>query len=355
MSGRRLRVALAGCGRIAPVHCAYVQRLRSAELVAACDPVPESAQRLAARFRIPRVYSDLGAMLRDIKPDVVHVLTPPATHAAVAIAALEGGAHVLVEKPLAVTSQEAEAMIAAATRAGRALCVDHNRWFDPVVQRARALLERGELGDLVGVEVFQGAAVEEVQAVIAGAGQHWAASLPGGLMHNLAPHPVYLLRNFAGPLREIRAIGFRVGGSLQEVRVAAEGARCPGAICISLRARPFMNFVRLFGSRMSVELNLNNMTMIARRSYRVPKVLGKVLPNLSEASQLIWSTIGNGMRFVTGRQRYFPGLGVLIERFYEHLRNGSPPPTTGEDGREVARILEAIWDQTAPSATARVA
>jgi len=322
------------------------------DLVAACDPAAEAAERIAERFGIPAVFHDLGALLRDVRPDVVHILTPPGTHAASAIAAMEAGAHVLVEKPMAVTTREAEAMIAAAARTGRSLCVDHNRWFDPVVQRALRLLESGALGHLIGVEVFQGAAVEEVQSVIAGTARHWSADLPGGVMHNLAPHPVYLLRNFAGPLREIRALGLYDRGSLQELRAVARGARCCGAVCISLRTRPFQNFVRLFGSRMSLEINLNNMTLIARHAYRVPKVLGKVLPSLSEAGQLIWSTIANGVRFATGRQRYFPGMGVLIERFYDHLLNGSPPPTTGEDGLEVTRILEDLWAQAASSETA---
>jgi predicted dehydrogenase len=286
-------------------------------------------------------------MLLDARPDAVHVLTPPATHAELAITALEAGAHVLVEKPMALDRAEADAMVSAAKRCGRALAVDHNRWFDPVVQRARGLLAAGTLGELVGVDVVQGAAVEEAQAFAAGTRRHWSADLPGGVMHNLAPHPAYLLRNFVGPLSEVHACSVSRGGALHELRAVVAGERCLGTMTVSLRGRPLTNTVRLVGSLATVEVNLNNMTLVLRRDRRVPKLVGKVLPNLEEAAQLLAATVRNGVAFATGRQRYFPGMGILIERFYQHVAAGAPPPTTGEEGADVVALLDALWRHAA--------
>lgn len=319
-------------------------------MVAVCDPVEAAAAALAKDFGIPDHFADLRSMLSQAHPDAVHVLTPPATHADVAIAALEAGAHVLVEKPMAIRPREAEAMVAAAERAGRRLAVDHNRWFDPVVQQANQMLIAGALGDLIGVEVFQGAAVDEIHGAVGGEMRHWSADLPGGVMHNLAPHPAYLLRNFMGPIEEIQVARVVEDGVIRELRALARGARTLGSLTISLRARPFTNTVRLLGTKAAVEVNLNNMTLVTRRQRQVPKLVGKVLPNLEEAVQLLTATVRNSIAFVAGRQRFYPGMGILIRRFYEHLANGTPAPTTAEEGREVVCLLDALWEDAPPPA-----
>lgn len=344
MSRAPVRVGLVGCGRIARTHARYVQSLPTANLVAVCDPVETAASAMAKEFGVAGSFGDLRTMIGEGDIEAVHVLTPPATHGEVAIAAMEAGAHVLVEKPLALNRAEADAMVAVARRTGRTLAVDHNRWFDPVIQRARDLLASGRLGELVGVDVVQGAAVDEVRATAAGGRADWRSDLPGGAMHDLAPHPAYLLRNFVGPISDVRVCGVRRDGVLQELRAIVAAERCLGTLTISLRGRPFTNSVRLVGTEQTVEVNLNNMTLISRRDRKVPKVVGKVLPNLEEAAQLLVATVANGIAFVTGRQRYFPGMGILIDQFYRHLTAGAPAPTTGQEGADVVGLLDALWE-----------
>ena len=88
-------------------------------------------------------------MFDEARPEVVHILTPPQTHASLALRALDAGCHVFVEKPMATSAQDAEAMLASARAKGLTLCVDHNRLFDPVVERAREMVERGTIGQVV--------------------------------------------------------------------------------------------------------------------------------------------------------------------------------------------------------------
>src|SRR5512140_2051297 len=159
-SATRIRVALLGCGRIAHVHAGYLRQVPEVEFVGACDLDANSREAFTARWQLPP-FADIDELLAAAQPDVVHVLTPPATHAKLAIELMHAGLHVLVEKPMALTVADADAMVAAARRTGRMLTVDHNRWFDPVMERARALLEAGRLGSLVGVDVFAGAAAGE--------------------------------------------------------------------------------------------------------------------------------------------------------------------------------------------------
>jgi predicted dehydrogenase len=340
----RIRAALVGCGRIAHVHCGYLRQLAQVELAGACDNSRAAREAFTARWQLP-TYADVEELLAAAQPQVVHVLTPPATHAGVAIQLLDAGVHVLVEKPMALTVAEADAMIAAAARTAKCLSVDHNRWFDPVMQRVRDLLAAGTLGSLVGVDVFQGAAVGEAE-LPAGQEGHWKASLPGGILYDLAPHPAYLLRGLVGVIDDVQVVTRTGGdGKLREVRAIVDGERALGALTISLETRPFMSRVTVYGSVMTAEANLNNMTLVVRRTRQVPKLLGKVLPNLDEAIQLLRATAVNGIEFLRGRQRYYPGMGLHFRALYDALAAGKPPPVRAEDGREAVWLLERIWEK----------
>lgn len=344
----RFRVAVLGCGRIAHVHAGYLRQVPEVEFVGACDLNADSREAFTRRWQVP-TYAEIDEMLGAAQPDMVHVLTPPATHAPLAIQLLNAGVHVLVEKPMAFTVNEADAMVTAARRAGKWLTVDHNRWFDPVVQHARALLESGQLGSLVGVEVFQGAAVGEAE-LPAGEHAHWKASLPGGILYDLAPHPTYMLRGFVGAVDDVKVVTCTDdGGRLRELRAIVAGERALGGLTISLESKPFMNRVTLFGTTMTAEINLNNMTLIVRRTRRAPKLIGKVLPNLDEAAQLVRATLANGIEFIRGRQRYYPGMGLHFRALYRSLAAGSPPPVSAEAGREAVWLLQQIWQQAGVS------
>jgi predicted dehydrogenase len=340
----RIRVALLGCGRIAHIHCGYLRQLPTVEFAGACDSNRAAREAFTARWQSP-TYADAEELLAAAQPDVVHVLTPPATHAGLTIQLLDAGVHVLVEKPMALAVAEADAMIGAARGAGKHLTVDHNRWFDPVVLEARALLASGALGTLVGVDVFQGAAVGEAE-LPAGQHAHWKAALPGGILYDLAPHPAYLLHGFVGTVGDLHVVT-RCGrdGKLRELRAIVDGARALGSLTISLDSKPFMNRVTLCGTTRTAEANLNNMTLVVRRTRQVPKLIGKVLPNLDEAMQLVRATLRNGIDFIGGRQRYYPGIGLHLRALYEALANGAPPPVSAEEGRAGVQLLERMWER----------
>jgi predicted dehydrogenase len=258
---------------------------------------------------------------------------------------LSAGVNVLVEKPLALTAREADSVIEAAQRAGRWVSVDHNRWFDPVVQQAARAVAAGRLGKIVGVEVFQGADPSEAQKLASGS-THWSTQLPGGTLHNLAPHPLYLMRRFAGRMKDVRIIAQSTeAGQLEEVRMAGLGEIAPAVVTISLYARPFMNRLTLLGSEASMEVNLNNMTLIERRPRQLPKLLGKVWPNLNEAWQLVGATVRNGVAFVAGRQRFYPGIGAHLKALYQSVAEGGSPPVEAEEGRDIVAWYDEILAQ----------
>ena len=123
------------------------------------------------------------------------------------------------------------------------------------------------------------------------------------------------------------------------------GAVALGTLTISLQTQPFMNRLVLYGNAMTAEVNLNNMTMVVRRTRRAPKLVSKVLPNLDEAAQLVWATAVNTIEFVRGRQRYYPGMGLHFRQLYAALALGAPPPVSADEARETVWLMEEIWRQ----------
>jgi hypothetical protein len=205
------------------------------------------------------------------------------------------------------------------------------------------------------VEVFQGAEVGEADKS-AGETGHWSTRLPGGMLNNLASHPLYQVRRFAGPLRDLRIIAQRSGDTLEEVRLIGAGERALAAVTLSLRTQPFMNRLTLLGTAASLEVNLNNMTLIERRPRRLPKLVGKVWPNVHEALQLVGATARNAVAYVTGKQRFYPGIGLHLQALYAAVAAGGEPPVSAAEGRDVVAWYDEILAQSgiaaAPAALA---
>jgi predicted dehydrogenase len=342
MSNDRIhRVALVGAGRISSVHLGYAKQVSNARIVGICDPLPGRAEELATQKQVDAAcFTDLAAMLRETEPSIVHVVTPPTTHAALAIQAMEAGANVLVEKPMAMTVDECDRMASTARVHGRRVCIDHNRLFDPVVLRVRSLVESGALGDVVSVEAHQG-----VNPVELGGGTHWSVESPFAPLYNLAPHPFYLVATILGEIHGAAVMGGpdAAGSSAAgEVRVLLEGERGHGYVAFSMGSQPYLNHLNVFGTRATVRANLNTMTLVVERVRKLPKLVAKLAANLEPAAQLVGGTVENVLAVALRRMKLYPGIGQIIRRFYRSLDEGEPPPVGAAAGREVVRLLNLV-------------
>ena len=145
---KKYRVAVIGVGSIARMrHLPEYQANPHVEIVAVCDIVPERVEETAAQYGA-KAFTDYQELLDQVKPDIVSVCLPNYLHAPVSIAALEAGAHVLCEKPMATSTEEGEAMIKAAKENNRKLMIAHNQRFVASHQKAKELIEAGELGKI---------------------------------------------------------------------------------------------------------------------------------------------------------------------------------------------------------------
>ena len=326
-----IRVGLIGCGRIAGVHRRYLQTTPGVRIVGVCDMDLERARAFGAEAGAEEVCRDAADLLR-LPLDAVHVLTPPSSHAETAIAALERGVHVLVEKPMATTAAAAERMQAAAVTAGRILSVDHNRLFDPVIVQARQLVAAGAIGNLLSVEAYQGVNVQE----------GGPAAAPLAMWLNLGPHPLYLLRAFVGEIAEWQA----VGGPMGELRAVLRGSQALGFLCFSPGATPYLNALTLRGTKATLHIDLNTMTLLRQRPRRLPSMLTKAALNIDQAAQLVASTVRTSWRVATRRMGTYPGIGAVIRGFHAAVQNQGEPPVSAADGRVVVDLLEQLWTRT---------
>lgn len=146
-----LKVGIIGCGGIANgKHMPALRKVDEVELVAFCDVIVERAEKAREEYgtNVSAVYQDYKELLADAQIDIIHVCTPNNSHAEISIAAMRADKHVMCEKPMAKTSQEAQAMLAAAKETGKKLTIGYQNRFTTAATYLHRLCEEGELGDV---------------------------------------------------------------------------------------------------------------------------------------------------------------------------------------------------------------
>src|SRR5260370_11726403 len=194
-----LRVAIAGCGKIADQHVQAIDRIPGCWIVVYCDQEPLMAKQLGERCRVSQCFSDLAEMLGAVSPDVVHITTPPQAHFSLASLCLESGSHVYLEKPFTVTASEADSLIQIAESRGLKLTAGHNCQFTREAIEMRRLAAEGYFGGKpIHLESHFSYDLSDKSYVgpLLGNRSHWVRRLPGKLLHNLISHGIAKLAEF---------------------------------------------------------------------------------------------------------------------------------------------------------------
>ncbi|WP_339218900.1 Gfo/Idh/MocA family oxidoreductase [Paenibacillus sp. FSL W7-1332] len=145
---KSINVGVIGTGSISAMHLQSYEKHANANLLAVCDLNEERAQRAAEKYGATKVYTDYNELLADPEIDAVSICTWNNTHAEISIAALNAGKHVLVEKPLCRTVEEALQVQEAVKSSGKLLQVGFVRRYDPNAQMLREFADKGEFGDI---------------------------------------------------------------------------------------------------------------------------------------------------------------------------------------------------------------
>ncbi len=335
-----LKVAIVGCGGVAQQHIASIDKIKDVKLVAVCDMNEDLASRVARKSNISRYFTDFNKMLLGEEVDVVDICTPPQTHATLAIQAMEAGHHVLVEKPMALNLSDADRMVEIAKMNAVKLCVVHNELFLPIVMKAKSMVAKGFIGDLVGISITDSMPRDHDKILNR---TNWIQKLPGGIFGEMLPHPLYLAVAFLGMLEPITVYSRKLGKYewvvADELRIILKGKKGLATITQSVNWSKDVMVLDIFGTKASLHVDIWGEVMTGYAIAPGGHFLHG-LENLSHASQRLAGTVSTTLNVILGRYR--GGHFTLIQRFIESLQNDTELPVNGEEGREVVRLYQAI-------------
>ena len=314
------------------------------------------ARQLGERFGIAECFSGVEEMLRVSRPDVVHITTPPPSHYSLARECLEAGRHVYLEKPFTVSAQEAESLIELAECRNLKITAGHNLQFTPEMLEMRRLMGEGFVGEKpVHLESYFSYDLGDTTyaKALLGSPNHWVRKLPGQLLHNIISHGLAKLAEFLGDdLVDVIAVADQSpqlksldGHIFDELRVLIRDGRGTTAFfCFSTQLRG-INELRLHGPAGSIVVDHIGGSVIQNKYRPCKSYLTYFIPPLRAAREHLRNARINVINFVRQRLHQDSGMKELIERFYNSVRSGSPPPIAYREIILTARIMDEVFAQ----------
>lgn len=328
-AGSTTRAVIVGAGLMGRWHSDAAVRAGAA-VVGVHDVDPGVCRALASRCGAT-AHTDLIRSLEDETPDIVHVCTPLATHRAIAEQALERGIHVIIEKPLAASPEETEALIALASERRALLCPVHQLAF----QRWHALLPR--VGEFL-----------DVRYSTCSAGAHGEIDAESNrVADEILSHPLSLFERICpGSLEEARWTASRPAPG--ELRAHSTASGVSLALSISMNGRPTSHELRVTGVRGTLHVDLfHGFGWIegnhASRIYKIARPFAGAARQFAAASR-------NLIHRAWSREFAYPGLRELIDAVYAELRGAGPQALSTDHIRRVARAQWAIGSTPLESA-----
>jgi predicted dehydrogenase len=319
-----MRAAIVGAGLMGRWHADAVSRL-GIPIVAVVDTQLGAAEILAGRIGAAvRTFEDLAACLDRFAVDVVHVCTPPSGHTPLVLFAVERGCHVLVEKPLAPTLGETEAILDSARRRGVRVNPVHQFPFQNGVRRL--LARTSELGELVRI----------VYRTSSAGGLGRSPSERHALLAEILPHPVSLFHRFMPGFDPLQ---LEVLVQAEDLRVAGRHGTTYLEAFITLRGRPPCNELQITGTRASALADLFHGYSILDRG--AASGAGKLVRPFAFSGRQLVAATANGVQRAARLELAYPGLRELIHDFYASLATATAPPISDEEIVASAALAES--------------
>jgi predicted dehydrogenase/nucleoside-diphosphate-sugar epimerase len=311
---RTIRVGLIGAGKMGLHHLKAIQHVPGAQVVAVADPAPVSEALSEALPADARTYASAAEMLEAARPDVVHIVTPPSTHTALGVLALEAGSHVYIEKPFTPTRDEAASLLTTAAKHGLQVCAGHQCLFER--PSLLALEELHTIGKVVHVESFF--SFRKVRRTITAAEQ----------AIDILPHAVYplLAQMRAGTGQhdakvELKGVDVRPSG---DVYALIRIGDCTGVIIVTLSGRPIEQYQHIIGTNGS--LRVDYVTGAVTRLTGPGTGPGVLFTPYRRAFQTLSGATRGFASLIFGKHGSYPGLTTLAERFYRSFTPGEAQP-----------------------------
>ena len=200
---KMIHFAIYGCGAISNTHALAIGAIEGAQLVACADVNPAAAQTFSDKYHI-RMIPDWSTLIHSPEVDAVCICTPSGTHAPLAIEALNAGKHVVLEKPMALTTAQCDEVIAAVQSSNARITVISQYRTEPDINRAKKLLESGALGKPIMAQLHM--CYYRPTSYFQGSWRGTKAMDGGGALMNQGIHGVDLLRYLMGPVKQLSSV-----------------------------------------------------------------------------------------------------------------------------------------------------
>ena len=340
-----IKVAVMGSSFAKAAYLPALRQVPDVEVVAVASARLESAQATADAFQIPHAYDDWQVMLNRHEVDLACVVTPPVYHCEMALAALDHGAHVICEKPMAMNADESRRMLERAESLGRVHMMGHELRFNPNRRKIKQLIEDGAIGTIQHVNLVNISAGGDPAA--RAANSWWAMEdMGGGILGANGSHQIDLLRFWLGDISELSGhiatmVTNRIGKDTGEpwtptaddqvnfTAVMANGALVE--VFLSSAARYTVgNHVQIFGSEGTLLLSNNDERLLLAKPGQEPVDISESDPNASLPG------IGSGIWNVS--------FVALIGELTDAIREGRQPRwgATFADGLKTQQAMDAV-------------
>ena len=325
---KKINWGIIGCGDVTELKSGPAfNKVNNSALVAVMRRNAAKAEDYARRHNVPRWYDDADKLINDPEVNAIYIATPPSSHEAYTIAAINAGKLVYVEKPMANTYAAAFNMAEAALSKNTKMVVAHYRREQPRFKKIKQLLNEKAIGNilLARLELYKPALSKEELSDIRNAWRVDAAIAGGGLFHDLAPHQLDLMYYFFGPVKKATGIATNQGTNYVADDLVAgnilfsNGIAFSGAWCFNAAPETAMDYCEIIGTNGKISFNIfsgNTITVLANGNTTT-----LAFDDLQHVQQ--------------------PMIDATVKYFLDESGN----PCSGHEGAEVMRLIEAFVEK----------
>lgn len=340
-----MKSAVIGTGEISAEHLKFLANSKTADLVGVCDLSRAAARYAAKTFGAIKFYTDYKQMLDEARPDVVHVLTPPQTHVAIAKDCLDAGAHVICEKPVTLGHDQFTSLWDHAERKHKRLIEDHNYRFNRPVLKIEKLIADGVLGDVMEVDLRMALAIRDGGRFADRNLPNPVHKLPAGVIHDFITHLSYLVLRFIPDPDKVSAAWSNHGGDdlfkfddLDAILIAGDKH---ARIRFSCRTGPECFALTVRGTRAEVQTDLFHPFMRLIKPRTGGDQLSPIVNQLANGLNLVGSSWSNLRNKLMQRTPY-EGLHTFLHWTYDALKRDAEPPVTFDDMDRASRLIDQM-------------
>ena len=333
----KFNVGVIGAGAVSEIHMAAYKSLRNVKVIAICDIIEEKARSLAKKWGIERIFTRYEDLFQIDDLDVVDICTPTSTHASIACDAASNKHNILLEKPMALSVAQCDAIIREVRKYKVNLCVNHHSLFYSSVRKAKSLIDSG-FYNLKSLRIsFKGLAINESK---------WSLDPEnGGLLWEVGTHGAYLAHFFLPDITKVYATGNASKNPLLYDNFSVMLQTSDDAFGImnySLTSNQRESLCEITGSDGKQALiNLRNNILIDKTKYR-PKWHFDLW---YEGTDFLRSWSKWAIRAIVSRKKNIEFIRSklwLIGSYLKSIEENKSPPVTPEEGRNTIKLLEHI-------------